>query len=181
MKRTNAEGHVANRYTEGNPSLGQPATVVGAEEMNNLQEEIVNVVLAAGLTLDGATENQLLQALNILIPLGGSAPVNESIDNNITSATSIAGLLFSSASVKSARIYYDIHREDSGQRANESGELFITHDSVNGWALSRQSVFDDAEVVFTISPTGQIQYTSSNYTGGSYAGTLRASVLQLNQ
>ena len=65
LKRTDADGHDSNRYTEGNPSLGVPATVVGAEEMNNIQEEIATTVEGAGLTVDqtGSSEGQLLQAI----------------------------------------------------------------------------------------------------------------------
>jgi len=78
MKRTTAPGAtVGNRYTEGDPGGGIPATVVGDSEMNNIQEEIVNVVLDAGIALDGAIENQLLLAIRIILGLGGGLPLTQ--------------------------------------------------------------------------------------------------------
>ena len=54
-------------FTEGNPASGVPATVVTADWLNNVQEEIVNVIGAAGLALDGTDQTQLLEAIAYLI------------------------------------------------------------------------------------------------------------------
>ena len=183
MRRTQAAAHASNLYTEGNPSLGIPATVVGAIEMNNIQEEICNVIEAAGITLDGTgvDDEQLLEAINILIPQGGSAPVEVSIANNQVAPLAIAGLAFPQATVKAARIVFDAHREDAGQKLDETGELWITHNATSGWRITKQSFHDDVGITFTINSSGQILYTSTNFTGGSYAGTLRASFTKLAQ
>ena len=62
------DGNVGGLFTEGNPGLGQPATVVGASWLNDtVQEELVNVVLSEGLTLNKASNTQLLQALSLKI------------------------------------------------------------------------------------------------------------------
>lgn len=50
-----------NLFTDGNPAQGVPATVVPAEWLNIVQEEIANMVEAMGLELDGAAQNQLAQ------------------------------------------------------------------------------------------------------------------------
>lgn len=55
-------------WTEGNPGSGVPATLVRASWLNMIQEELVNVIAAAGLTPSKTTYNQLLNAINALIP-----------------------------------------------------------------------------------------------------------------
>ena len=172
VKRTDADGHDSNRYTEGNPSLGIPATVVGAEEMNNIQEEIVNVVLDAGLTLDGSDEDQLLEALKIIIARGGDQSSQTITDN--APATVITNLVFDKANIKSARVYYDIFRRNDTQSASEVGEMYVFHDTeADIWRLELDSKGDDAEVQFDVTAAGQVRYTSSNYAGTGYTGTLR--------
>lgn len=68
MHRTDAAGNDDNRFTNGNPSQGIPATVVDAKWLNAIQEEIVSVILAAGITLDDEDTAQLLAAINALVP-----------------------------------------------------------------------------------------------------------------
>lgn len=177
MKRTTADANDSNRYTEGNPSLGIPATVVGAEEMNNIQEELCNVVEAAGITLDGSVEDQVLQALQILIAGGGipaaSGQKTQTINNN-ASAVDVTDLLFNSANTKAFRVLFDIHRQSSTTNADETGEIFGTFDPVaNSWKVEADSKNGDAGVTWSISAVGQLKYSSTNYGGVSYAGTAR--------
>ncbi len=54
-------------FTGGNPQTGTPATIVDAEWANMIQEEIANVIEAAGGTLDKAENSQLFQAVASLI------------------------------------------------------------------------------------------------------------------
>lgn len=58
-------------FTEGNPSSGLLATVPGVDWFNMTQEELMAVVLAAGLTPSKTDNTQLLQAIILLaIPPG---------------------------------------------------------------------------------------------------------------
>lgn len=174
MKRTTADANDSNRYTEGNPSLGIPATVVGAEEMNNIQEELCNVVEAAGITLDGSVEDQVLQALNILIAGGGSSGQKTQTINNNASAVDVTDMVFNSANTKAFRILFDIHRQSSTTNADETGEIFGTYDPVAAiWKVESDSKNGDSGVTWSISAAGQLKYTSTNYGGVSYAGTAR--------
>ena len=67
MYRIDSRGATGDgRFTEGNPTTGTPATVVDASWMNAVQDELVNVVQAAGLTLAKADNDQLLEAINVL-------------------------------------------------------------------------------------------------------------------
>lgn len=61
-------------FTNGNPGTGLAATVVDADFLNMIMSEVVNVVIASGLTPSKTTYNQLLQAILILIQgVAGSA------------------------------------------------------------------------------------------------------------
>lgn len=55
-----------NQFTEGDPSLGTPATVVSAAWLNAVQEELVKVITTAGIALDKAKTDQLLTGLQAL-------------------------------------------------------------------------------------------------------------------
>lgn len=57
-----------NLFTEGNPTSGIPATVVSADWLNGIQEELIAVIESAGLEPDSADLTQLLQALATLVP-----------------------------------------------------------------------------------------------------------------
>ncbi|WP_236862145.1 hypothetical protein [Burkholderia pseudomallei] len=58
-----AEGY----FTEGNPATGTPATKVRASWLNMLQEELRNIVLAAGLTPSKTNYAQVSTAIRALI------------------------------------------------------------------------------------------------------------------
>ena len=56
-----------NRFTEGDPTQGVPATTVTGPWLNAIQEEIANVVEDAGLELDKADNTQLAAAVRAII------------------------------------------------------------------------------------------------------------------
>jgi len=182
MRRTAAEGNDSGRYTEGNPSLGIPATVVGAIEMNNIQEEIVNVILDAGITLDatGSTEDQLLSALKEIMARGGTETAMDLLDNQSSAQDVTAIPAFDKTEIKSAKVMVDVFRRDDGQHANELFELAAIYDPEDDdWNLFFTSQGqEDAGVVFSITAAGQIQYTSTSYAGTNYSGVLRATNLR---
>lgn len=64
-------GGTPGYFSAPNPQGGVPATVPGYEWFNNVQEELCNLITAAGLTLDVANQAQLVQAI-IKIGLQGS-------------------------------------------------------------------------------------------------------------
>jgi hypothetical protein len=58
-------------FTDGNPGTGTPATILSADFMNMLMQELLNVLVAGGVTPSKTTYNQLSTAINNLI--GSSA------------------------------------------------------------------------------------------------------------
>lgn len=75
MHRIDTDGHLANAFTDGDPGIGQEATVVDDDFMNAVQEELVNVILTrAGVTLVKNTNTQLGSALDLLFDNQGLEP-----------------------------------------------------------------------------------------------------------
>jgi len=94
MHRTDDPGHVANRFTAGDPGVPTPATVLGADWHNSVQEEICGVIEGAGLTLIKANEYQLIEALNRLargVAPGGRLTLSSgvSVPDSVVGATTI--------------------------------------------------------------------------------------------
>lgn len=56
-------------FSGGDPLRGRKATRVTKDWLNRVQEEICNVIEAAGINLDRADDTQLLQALRVLFGL----------------------------------------------------------------------------------------------------------------
>lgn len=63
MERTTASGNVSNRFVDGDPSLGIMGTVVDADWLNSVQEELANAIEGMGGVLDPLNEHQLKDAL----------------------------------------------------------------------------------------------------------------------
>lgn len=75
-------------FTKGNPGLGIPATIVDDDWANAVQEEICNVVTAAGITLSKTVRTQLRDAIYALagqkyVHTQGSANVTWTITHNL--------------------------------------------------------------------------------------------------
>lgn len=74
MHRIDGEGATSDhKFTEGNPSTGAVATTVTADWCNAVQEEIIAVLTAAGITPAKANNGQLVAAIQSLISGGGVA------------------------------------------------------------------------------------------------------------
>jgi len=67
MHRIDADAHVGNQFSDGNPATGQPGTRVDAAWLNAVQEEIAGVVEASGAELSKGTNNQLAQAVSAAV------------------------------------------------------------------------------------------------------------------
>lgn len=61
-----SESGTVGYFTKGDPGVPTPATVVTHEWLNRVQEELCSVIETAGLTLDGAVNNQLYTAILLL-------------------------------------------------------------------------------------------------------------------
>jgi hypothetical protein len=91
------------------------------------------------------------------------------LPNNIASPDDITDLLFDPIQVRSFILDYSIYREDSLQAKAQVGQLRGVYNSRNGvWLLSDDFAGESTGVEFSIQPSGQVQYSTSNFTGTSH-------------
>ncbi len=85
-------------FTDGNPGTGSPATVVEADWLNMIQQELLNVLAAASVAPSKTTYNQVITSINDLIAAaisGGTSGLLHSannlsdVANSATAATNI--------------------------------------------------------------------------------------------
>lgn len=103
------------------------------------------------------------------------------IANNQTIAANIPGFSFTTSEVLSINAEYFITRSTTSpvSTVTESGSIKGNYDGSN-WYITIQSE-NDAGVVFSITPSGQIQYTSSNIAGSGYNGSIKFKAKVINQ
>ena len=100
------------------------------------------------------------------ISIGSVGDIQEtsfSAANNQTSAADVTGLAFANATVRSFEALISV-------TIDASADLFETFKLVGiqrgaDWQLISESVGDDSGLVFSITNTGQVQYTSTNVAG----------------
>lgn len=63
MHKIDAPDHVGNLFVNGNPGIGQPATVLDADWLNMAQTELLSVLISAGIVPIKGTNNQLRDAV----------------------------------------------------------------------------------------------------------------------
>lgn len=76
---------VDNKFTEGNPTTAVPATDVTDDWLNDVQEELISILAAAGITPVKGDQNQVLEALEALY--GGALVTPPQFDNDTSPAT----------------------------------------------------------------------------------------------
>lgn len=95
------------------------------------------------------------------------------IANNVGAATNITGLVFNTAAVRAAIIEYSLYRVTDSNEVAESGLLNVVYKTNAAvWELSQISV-GDSQVTFSVTNTGQFQYTSTNLAGTNYSGLMK--------
>lgn len=175
MLRTTAVGNDSGRYTIGSPSLGIPATVVDDTSMNFHQEEIVNTVEAAGITL-GAAETQLRDAVIALVASGGTKISSAVAIANNTSGQDVTPVLLDKTVTRAARIFMHAHRRTDSSNVNEAIVAFAQHNpETDGWTVQWDgwSEGPNAGLTFTITAAGQLKFDADDLAGTSYSATLR--------
>ena len=180
MFRIDSEGATAgNRFTEGDPGLSIPATVVSDEILNSFQEEIIKPIEEMGIALSKANEGQLYEALIELALRGGrKTPISHILANN-TGPASVTGMAVLNKSLFVGRVsFYYIERKTATKSVHEMGILTERYNSKDdNWDQSAMSLFDESGVVFSIddadTDAAVLQVTTDDLTGANYVGSLK--------
>jgi hypothetical protein len=149
---------------------GTPVSIPNSGESPNWSEGIIDALTA------------LTEAVNAITGTYDVAPQVQNIDaNNASTDVNIANLVFPVSEVRSAVIYYTVHREteDSGsgdaQEMVEGGTLTIVYNAANSvgnkWELVRVAA-GSANITFEVTDVGQVQFTTTALTGINHTGTL---------
>src|SRR5687767_6482751 len=85
-------------FTIGDPATAVPATIVDADWLNAIQEEICNVITAASIPLSKTTRTQLLSAIQ-LIATGVPYAASSSSANTYTATLSPAPVAYTTGMV----------------------------------------------------------------------------------
>lgn len=115
---------------------------------------------------------------DVVNPYLPADPVNISIANNQSSPADVTGFLIDKDDYTSATAMFSMERRTATQNYQCSGHIFLRWDSVDSlWRISTSVSIDDLDAIgvyFTVTTGGQVRYTSSNLTGGSYSGSFRS-------
>ena len=99
------------------------------------------------------------------------------LPNNQSSPDNMPDLLFDPIQVRSFIVDYSIYREDSLQGKAQVGQLRGVYNSRNGiWLMSDDFAGESAGVEFSVQPSGQVQYTTSNFLGTSHDCTVKYTI-----
>lgn len=171
----------AGFFTEGDPQNAIPATVVTKDWANQIQEEIIAVIVAAGLTPTKGVNTQLRDSISV-----GATDTTTTftLANNQADAV-VTGLTFSGDAYKCVTIKGHIYRKtDTPTYLQSYFELTLGYKvdlGANGtWQILGSTIVgDDTEVTFEITQTlddVQVTYDSSNLAGANYVGQMRYKV-----
>lgn len=127
---------------------------------------------------EGVTE-----VLNSIVGPDDILQTSFSVANNRAAPTDIIGLVFNTSSVRSAVVEYSVHRSSSTTSGGktESGLMHLNYNSVDGWSIGMGGIIGDSELVFSITSSGQIQYTSSDIGSVDYVGIMKFKATALQQ
>lgn len=105
------------------------------------------------------------------------------IANNQTTFADITGLAFNSGTVRSAKVEYAIFRiSDLNPSGNtETGTMDLVYDNNAGWSIGVGNIVGNSGVTFDITPTGQVQYQSTDIDTLNYIGVMKFKATALQQ
>lgn len=197
MFRIDSDGATAgNRFTEGDPSLSVPATVVSAEWLNSVQEEIVKTILEMDITLDKGNENQHYAALQEFFLRGGrKLSYNHTLANSagpvdLEDTNNASALLIIDRSIhKSRMFFFDIERKTDTQIVKEYGFMFLAWNSKDNDFEDPKlmSLNGESGAIFTLVQIGatdewKLQVTTDDLTGTTYVGRVDiTSIMEIKQ
>jgi hypothetical protein len=134
-----------------------------------------------------AWAEEVTSILGTVAGTGDIPTTTATLANDIGSAMPVSELTFNPSVVRGAKIQYSITRTATVSGSSvvkiEEGEMHVVYNGTS-WELIRAFV-GEADIEFTVTNTGQFQYTSSDISGGvgavGYVGSMKFKATALTQ
>jgi predicted acyltransferase (DUF342 family) len=157
----------------GDTNLSQSLFVDGYTQLNSALYVGENLTVAGDAYLNqDAYVSGNLTVLGLIFEGQQSAQLN----NNQAAPANIVGMIFDPVTTRSVNINYSIYRYHTGpliELAAVGTLRLIYKDIANSWSIDDTYAGDNVGIIFTIDPSGQVKYSSSNL-----PGTLQTSVIK---
>lgn len=157
--------YYASASTPGAITLTAPSTD---------QQWVISVCLAS--TSSEIVINPVASASAIFVV---DSDTSFTIANNQSSAADVTSLLFDGVATRSFILDYSIYRQtDTASSAlAQVGQLRGVYNTQSStWFMSDDFSGQNSGVTFSIQPSGQIQYTSTNIAGANYVGSMKYTI-----
>jgi hypothetical protein len=119
--------------------------------------------------------------LGTLVGTGDILETVANITNNQTSPADVVGLSFDPTTIRGSITQYSVYRVTSSSELVEVGQMYVSYKSVAAtWDLVIVGG-QGANIVFSITPGGQVQYTTDNMGGTGYSGQMKFVAKALSQ
>jgi hypothetical protein len=111
------------------------------------------------------------KAVDDLTVAGDIKLITVTVNNNQVAPIAVPNLKFDTVVTRHAIVDYAVYRIKGADELSQAGQLYLTYKSTAGtWEIADNTV-GDAGIVFTITPQGQVQYTTTDLTDvGTYTG-----------
>jgi len=129
---------------------------------------------------------EISEVLNSLLGPGDLLETTFNLANNVASVENVVGLAFDTATVRAAIVDYSVYRvsDSTPSGSAQTGTLIMIYDNSAGagnkWLVA-QDATGDVGVSFSVTDTGQIQYTSTDIGSTNYSGTMKFKARTLSQ
>jgi len=98
--------------------------------------------------------------------------ISFTLANNQAAASNVTGISFAGATYKSAQVKFWIRRTSTTTEKFSAGTIYFIFDSLNN-VMDAYAYFsgENVGVEFSCTTGGQLQYTTTNFSGTGYVGT----------
>lgn len=105
------------------------------------------------------------------------------IANDQQTLADVTGLIFNAGSMRSSVVTYSIFRSSTLNPSGntEAGQIFVSYDNNEGFSIGIGNIVGNSGVNFSILPSGQIQYTSTDIDSLNYVGVMKFSAKSQQQ
>lgn len=136
-------------FTSGNPLTGTPATTISADFLNIIQEELMAILTAAGISPAKDNHGQVLEALQtVFAPLQGSFGVGQTY-HDLTTATGDLARAVNTDYVNNTGRTIEVQ---VAMIASAAGWYTWTVDGLTMWGAGTYGTTNGGTVVFKVPP-----------------------------